>query len=179
MHENSLKPRFYFTLVVIATVILHLSMEMMSGGIKTHYPLQRADLPPLSNWWGLVILPTIAWFTYSFMEKDSSVDGVLGLKKIVIYRLLCALIFGATLSAAFELGLGDMPLYLLLCSMFAGIFYPIYRFECILGFVLGMMVTFGPVIPTVTGSIVAIISFVSFNIVRLLVRQFGKQKAET
>jgi len=179
MYENLLKPRLYFTLVVIAFVILHLSMEMISGGVQTHYPFQRADLPPLSNWWGLLILPAIAWFTYSFMEKDISDNGVLGLKKIVIYRLVCAFIFGATLSAAFELGLGEMPLYLLLCAMFAGIFYPIYRFECILGFIMGMLVTFGPVIPTVAGSIVAIISFVSFNVVRLIMRRLGKPAANT
>jgi hypothetical protein len=50
------------------------------------------------------------------------------------------------------------------------LFYPIYRAECLLGFVLGMTFTFGAVLPTGIGSILASIGFLTFNLVEPAVR---------
>ena len=43
---------------------------------------------------------------------------------------------------------------------------PVYRAECVLGFVLGMTLTFGAVLPTVFGSIIAAVSVVVHLYVR-------------
>ncbi|MFX8094701.1 hypothetical protein ABTK72_20740, partial [Acinetobacter baumannii] len=39
---------------------LHLGWEALHGGIAAHHLLQRADLPGLSNAWGLLVLPALA-----------------------------------------------------------------------------------------------------------------------
>jgi hypothetical protein len=169
MNHNPITPRIYFTLAITAFAILHLSIEIFSGGVRVHYPLQREDMPALSNWWGLVLLPALAWLSHTFMDKDYSAAGVSGLSKVVVYRLAGAFMYGAVMGASFEFGLGQTPLYLLFGLLLGGIFYPLYRFEIILGIVMGMTYTFGAIIPTVVMSMVALISLVSYNSVRFVI----------
>ena len=45
-------------------------------------------------------------------------------------------------------------------------FFPIYRAECLLGFVIGMTFTFGGVLPTVFGSILVLVSVTLYKYVR-------------
>ena len=52
------------------------------------------------------------------------------------------------------------------------LFFPIYRAECLLGFVMGMTFTFGAVLPTGIGSIFALIGAVLFLFVRSLLLKF-------
>lgn len=173
MNEDSSASRKTFTLAVVGFALAHLSIELLTGGVRVHYPLQNDDLPALSNWWGLVLLPALAWFSYTHMDKDSSPDGVLGLEKSVIYRLLCAFIYGAAIGATFEFGLGQTPLYLLLASLLGGFVYPLYRLEIILGGVLGMTYTFGAVIPTVVLSLVALSSLITYSTVCFVAKRLN------
>lgn len=169
MNQNSSSSRLKFTLAVTGFALAHLSIELLTGGVRVHYPLQQEDMPALSNWWGLVLLPALAWFSYTHMSKDSSTDGLLGLEKAVIFRLIGAFIYGAALGASFEFGLGQTPLYLLFALLLGGVFYPLYRLEIVLGCVLGMTYTFGAVIPTVVLTLVALFSLITYNTVRFIV----------
>jgi hypothetical protein len=52
---------------------------------------------------------------------------------------------------------------------------PIYRAENVLGFVLGMTFTFGAVLPTAVGSVVAMLSAASHRLVR---HTFARRRAQ-
>lgn len=61
-------------------------------------------------------------------------------------------------SVTSTLFIGLLPLALLL---------PVHRSECLLGFVLGMSVAFGAVLPTLFGSIMALATFVVHRLIGL------------
>lgn len=81
------------------------------------------------------------------------------------------------MAAGFEFGLGQLPTVLLLGLLVGGIFYPVYRLELMLGFVMGMAYTFGAVIPAVVISIVALSSLLSHNAGRFLLGKFKSRRA--
>ncbi len=166
-HHND--QRLLFVLLIAAFAVLHLTLEMLTGGVRTHYPLMREDLPALSNWWGLLVLPLFGWIAHYFAEQENSGVGILGLRKVAFYRLVCGFAYGALIATGFELGLGQMPLYLLLGLLLGGIVYPLYRGELMLGLVMGMTYTFGAIIPTVLIGLLAIVSLITHNTARFVV----------
>jgi hypothetical protein len=153
----------YFIALVVIFIFVHLLWEYLNGGVLSHHLLNSSDMPAISNWWEIAILPLLAWFAtkriekrISFKSDDVSADGKIP-KGILIgfFGMLIASIFQ---SLAFELGYGNITMYLALCVLLIGLFLPIYRAECILGYVLGATFTFGPVIPIIGISIFAAIS---------------------
>ena len=162
------RSRLYFTLAVALFEVLHLGIELLNGGVLVHFPLMRSDMPGLSNWWGLLVLPTLAWVLYGFMAKGDEPVTVFELPKPVLYRFIGAFVYCGMLGASFELDLGETPMYFLLGLIVAGIAYPIYRAEMVLGFIMGMTYTFGAIIPTVVITIVAFSSLLLHNLALLL-----------
>ena len=65
-----------------------------------------------------------------------------------------------------------MPGYMLIGLLLLSLFLPIYRAEYILGFVIGMTYTFGAVLPTGLGCILAIICAVIYLLVRPIILFF-------
>lgn len=175
MNRDSSSHRIRFTLAITLFACLHLALEMLSGGVNVHYPLMDEELPAISNWWGLLVLPALAWVGYGFMPKAVAATGLWGLQPLVFYRLGAAFLYGAALSAGFELNLGETPLYLLLGLFLGGFFYPLYRLELILGLVMGMTYTFGAVIPLVVSSLVALSSVVLHNALLFAIRKIKPQ----
>ena len=169
------KGRINFTLAVTLFVVLHLTIEMLTGGVRVHYPLMRDDLPALSNWWGLILLPSMAWVFYSAMPKDDSSAAWFGLNRTVLYRLGGAFLYGGAMGAAFELGLGEMPAYMMLALLVMGIAYPLYRAEIVLGLIMGMTYSFGSIIPTVAVGVVALSSLLLHTLARVIVRGLRPQ----
>jgi hypothetical protein len=55
-----------------------------------------------------------------------------------------------------------MPGYMLMGIFAISLFFPIYRAECLLGFVIGMTYTFGAVLPPGIGSILVLIGAVIY-----------------
>ena len=56
----TLPPRLQLAALALMAECLHLGWEALHGGIATHHLLQSADLPGLSNAWGLLVLPALA-----------------------------------------------------------------------------------------------------------------------
>jgi hypothetical protein len=147
-------------LAAIAFAAAFVGMEHFNGGVKTHHFLARADLPGFSNWLSLLILPLLGIIIAvranslqagqpSNIHSASLAAGAAG-----------SLVYGAALAASFHFGLEQFSL-----TLFAGLFLisialPVYRVEYILGFVTGMTVTFGSVIPLTFALVFASISFV-------------------
>jgi hypothetical protein len=161
--------RIYFTALVLLAEMAHLVWEHFHGGIVSHHFLARNDMPEFSNAWGLILLPALAWFLSGRVQKriqknaasqSSSTNEKPTFPTSIIFGFLVALLFGALLSASFANGYKDLTSYLFFGMLLSAVVLPVYRAECVLGFVLGMTFTFGAVLPTIIGSVIAAVSAV-------------------
>jgi hypothetical protein len=75
----------------------------------------------------------------------------------VVAGFVGSLLFGILLSVSFRNDY-EATSYLFRAMFLLALLLPVYRAECVLGFVLGMAFTFGAVIPTVVGAIIAALS---------------------
>ena len=175
--NNGINRRAQFTVAVSLYVVLHLSIEFFTGGVRVHYPLMRDDLPALSNWWGLIVLPFLAWVFYAGMKNDTEQPAWVGLSTSTLVRLAMAFAYGWLIGGTFTLGFEALPGYLFFALIGIGIGYPLYRPEVMLGLILGMTFTFGAVIPTVVIGIVALSSLLLNSIVLFLIRKLRSQSA--
>ena len=172
MNEKSFfKTRLYSTVLVTVAIWALLAWDHFHGGVPSHHILAREDLPEISNWWGGVLLPLLTWFLLYRIEKRLirnrvEKSKVLKFPNSSIYGFIGALFFGIVLSAFFTLGYTDIPGYMLMGLFLLALFVQIYRAECILGFVIGMTFTFGAVLPTIVGCILALIGVMLYLYVR-------------
>ena len=167
--------RVLLTAVVTLLAMLHLLWEHLHGGVASHHLLNRADLPSISNYWGLLLLPLMSWFVIGRVERRLAAkrehgDGQANAMRSVTVAFLLSVLAGGLLSLAFTLGLGDMAFYTLLGILLAGLMLPVYRAECILGFVMGMTFAFGAILPSLVATVVASISALLHGLVYPLVR---------
>lgn len=169
------------SLVVIYTIV-HLSWEHFNGGVVAHHLLARADMPSVSNWWGILVLPFLAWFTTTrikkrieFRQKDETTDN--RLPKAILIGLFGMLLLSMMQSISFEFGYPNLTMYIALGVLLMGLFLPIYRAECFFGHVLGATFTFGSIIPLIGFSVMAIISALSNLVIKpLLIKVTGRKK---
>jgi hypothetical protein len=84
----------------------------------------------------------------------------------VIYGFAAALLFGIVLSAFFTFGNTEIPGYMLIGLLLLALFLPIYRAECLLGFVIGMTFTFGAVLPSGIGALLAVTGAILYLYIR-------------
>jgi hypothetical protein len=172
MSENTFfKTRLYFTGILALAIWSLLAWNYYHGGVPSHHLLAREDLPSFSNWWGGLLLPLLAWFLtyriqkriYNGKEKDSKEVNLL---THIVYGFVGALLFGIVLSIFFTFGNEEMPFYMMMGLLVLALFFPIYRVECFLGFVIGMTFTFGGVLPIIIGSVLALLGAVLYLLIR-------------
>lgn len=165
------KLRLYFTAMVTLAMWSFLAWDHYHGGVPAHHILARKDLPAISNWWGGILLPALTWFLLYRIQKrigktnNQNEEASVNFKPI-LYGFTGALLFGVVLSAFFSSGNSDMPGYMILSIFPLALFFPIYRAECLLGFVIGMTFTFGGVLPIGIGSVLLLLC----AIIHLLIR---------
>lgn len=151
------------TTVLVALVVLsQLLWQHLHGGIVSHHLLHRADLPGISNAWGIVLLPALTWWLSGRIQRrllahQATSAGQTGSDiTAVAFGFTAALAFGAFLVIAFEQRWPiDLGLVLLAIPVLA-VLVPVHRAECVLGFVLAMSFGFGAVIATVVASVLAL-----------------------
>lgn len=149
--------RIFGTIGVLAFILLHLGLEYFQGGIRSHHILNQADLPAISNLWGL-LLPLLAWWLLGALTTrlQRSADGHAGKKA----ALSAVALFACTLTLALCF-LHDLPQFseIIFQGLLLGaIVLPFYRAELFLGVVLGMTFAFGAILPTGVATILAAIS---------------------
>ncbi len=145
------------SLVFGAAVLAH---EYFNGGVPSHHLLDRPDLPAISNWFALVVLPLLGWLLGVRLRNHLITSTGSGSAKGIWAGLVCSLLYGAAMAIFFELGTSAV-----ISGLFFGLFLlaavlPIYRVECIFGFVVGMTFTFGAVLPTLVAVVFAAVSVV-------------------
>ncbi|MDE1960025.1 MAG: hypothetical protein KGH80_00360, partial [Xanthomonadaceae bacterium] len=154
--------RWGITALITVFELAHLAWEHFHGGIRHHHILDRADLPAISNAWGVVLLPILAWVLSGRFLQRAAASGTTG---SVGFILCCSILVGVALSAAFVNGYDAATSYIFLGCILSGFVLPVYRGEYVLGFVLGMTFTFGAVLPTLVALFVFAISLSAHRLV--------------
>ena len=156
--------RVRVVMLVALLELTHLAWEHFHGGVRIHHFLARSDMPAISNWWGLLVLPVLAWFATGRLQKrialNSDGDAASKLPVNAVAGFAGALLFGILLSLSFTRGEETIAAYLFECILLLALLLQVYRAECVLGFVLGMTFTFGAMLPTFIGSVIAALSAV-------------------
>jgi len=165
------KTSLYFTGIVTIGIWSLLAWNYYHGGVPSHHILHRQDLPAISNWWGGLLLPLLTWFLLYRIQKRLRHDNiekstVINRRTNILFRFTGALFFGILLSLFFNFGYPDISGYMLIVLFLLALFFPVYRAECLLGFVIGMTFTFGVVLPTAVGFILTLVGTVLYLYVR-------------
>ncbi|MCB2377190.1 hypothetical protein LGH70_06325 [Hymenobacter sp. BT635] len=161
----------YGTLLITAAIWALLAWSHYHGGVPSHHFLAREDMPAISNWWGGLLLPVLTWLLLqrirrqAFGPNASSADAPRALRR-ALYGFVGALAFGVLISVLFTAGASDMAGNAMLGLFVVAFFVPIYRPECLLGFVLAMTYTFGAVLPMIIGTVLGLIGLVLHGVIR-------------
>ena len=142
------RTRLVLTVFALIFELAHLAWEHFNGGVLAHHLLNRADMPAISNWWGVLVIPALTWFLTGRIQRRVSKRGV------VLAGFLSALAYGAMLALAFKLNHPALP-YVFMALFAISVIVPTYRAEYVLGFVLAMTLTFGAVLPTIIALVIA------------------------
>jgi hypothetical protein len=167
MQKHHYKPAFFtfFSLVFVAVL---LALEYFNGGVQSHHLLDRPDLPAISNWFGLLILPLLGWLLDVRLRKSKTSASGQGSTSGIWMGLFGAFLYGAALATSFELDASSILPVLFLGLFLLTAIFPIYRIEYIFGFVVGMTFTFGAVLPSLVAAVFATVSFVIRFVFRTL-----------
>lgn len=145
--------RIKATVAIASVMALLLGWQHFNGGVPSHHLLADPGLPQLSNWWGLLTLPLLAWFLLGRIERRRGAapraahgDGA---------AFTGALVFGAVLSLLFTAGRHEATGIMAQAVFVIALLYPVHRAACVLGFVLGMTWTFGAVLPMIAAGVFA------------------------
>lgn len=160
--------KFYFVSFTTLLTALHLALEFFQGGVVTHYPLADTSNPGISNWWGLVTLPILTWvvLTVAQLKASRRQDKAQPSNLILLQKnyLFGGLAFGLAMGILWELGQEAVLQYLILLPWLMAPFVRIYQPETSLGFVLGMMYTFGGVLPIAFALVIQTIGYIIYKI---------------
>lgn len=143
------------SLVFVAVLLAH---EHFNGGVRSHHLLDRRDLPTISNWFGVTVLPLLGWLLGVRMRNQLISSDRSRLPKAVGIGLVCSLLYGAVFATSFVVGASTIATGLFLGLFLLAAALPAYRIECIFGFVVGMAFTFGAVLPALVAVVVAAVS---------------------
>jgi hypothetical protein len=146
--------------------VVHLTWEATHGGVRVHHLLASGDMPSFSNWWGLLVLPLLGGIAVASVQgRLQSNRATLAMSSIA---LIGSALVGLILSALFAAGYEEIVPWVFLGVLVTGGLLPIYRPEYLFGFVLGLMLVFGPVIPLAGGLFAAGVSFAAHALIGLI-----------
>jgi hypothetical protein len=161
---------WYFLAFVTLGSWALLLWDFTHQGVPSHHLLANKEYPAISNWWGGLTVPLLAaLLVYRIQSRfftDTQEEQRVKVGQQMRMGFFLGLLFAIALSVFFTLNYTDVPMYMLLLLVVASLFTPIYRAECLLGFVLGMVYTFGGVLPLLIGAIFSLVGFFLYKGVR-------------
>ncbi|SEL76844.1 hypothetical protein SAMN05216262_12135 [Colwellia chukchiensis] len=173
--EFSLIKRYFVGVIAISIWSL-LLWQHFHQGVPVHYFLQRADMPALSNWWGALLLPVLAWLAMTRVEKRLFTGPAQSSSRVfkqILGGFVMALAYGAVLSLAFTQGNQALSSVMLPAILVFALFFKVYQAEYVFGLILGMCITFGAVLPTFFASLIALASALVYFLLRFIIRKIG------
>lgn len=172
MNDASSIRRLALTVFVLGAQLGMLAWEHFHGGVRAHHLLANPDLPAVSNWWGLLLLPVLTWWTVGRAQRRSERAALAGqpVRPAPLTAFLCALAYGAMLAGLFAAG-SPLVDYLFLGLLALALVVPLWHAEYLLGFVLSMNFVAGPILPAMFGALIALLSWLVHTAARALWRR--------
>lgn len=174
-----LRLRFVATLTLAYWALL--AWQHFHDGVPAHSFAARDDMPAISNWWGALTIPVVSWALTGLIQGRLSAFGFdrhaadASLRGSAV-AFAAALTYGAAMAMMFSLDRNSAVLDALFFALpVIGAVVPIFRPEFVLGFVLGMTYTFGPVLPLVVAFGVALVSGLLHVLTRPLVTRLRRR----
>ncbi|MGF6272717.1 hypothetical protein ABIB38_001073 [Massilia sp. UYP11] len=161
--------RTLLTLVALCAETALLAREYLHGGVASHHLLANPDLPAVSNWWGLLLVPLLTWWTVGRVERRAAGAGGPA-RRAALVGFLCALAYGAMLAALFAAG-SPVVDYVFFGLLALALVVRLWHAEYLLGFALAMSVVAGPILPAMFGAIIALFSWLVHAAARALWRR--------
>lgn len=168
------RARITATVAVAVAEWTFLAWQHVHGGVPSHHFLDRADMPAISNWWGGLVLPCMTWLLLGRVQRRITSQVGAATRHAAI-GFIGALGFGVLLSVFFMRGDNQVTGVMFEALFVIALLVPIYRAEYLLGFVLGMACTFGGVLPSIVGSVVALIALLIHRYVRAAMLFLGRK----
>lgn len=175
----SLRLRIIITVIVTLLICGHLAWDHFHGGIPTHYLLHDKDLPGIPNWLGGIVLPFFTWFLLYRIHKridDSEVAVASESLRNITLRFFSAVLVSIAIAICFMNGI-DVIDYIMGSVFVLAFFFPLYKSEYLLGWVLGSTFTFGAIIPIGFGSLFALVFLLLYKTLRAITKYFQPKKA--
>lgn len=141
------------TMTIAMVMAFLLAWQHVHGGVPAHHLLADPDMPALSNWWGLLTLPLLAWFLLGRIDIRRKADPAAVPRMRAAFA--GALLYGAAMATLFTAGHAGITNALAMSIFMLALFLPLYRAEYVLGFVLGMTWSFGAILPTIAAAVFA------------------------
>jgi hypothetical protein len=145
--------RIKLTAAIAILMVVLLGWQALHGGVPAHHLLANKDLPAISNWWGLLTLPALGWFALGRIERRYR--RAPATVRPMVAGFAAGLAYGALLAGMFMMGRPDVSDNMAMGIFAIALLYPIYRAECILGFVIGMNFFLGAILPMIAACIFA------------------------
>lgn len=164
--------RLALTVAALAGESCHLGWEYTHGGVLAHHLLANPDLPAVSNWWGILLIPLLTWWLAGGIVRRAEGRRTAATRTGIPpwTGFVCALAYGAVLATLFAFGSALVdPLFLGVLVL--GLAIRLSRPEFVLGFVLGMTFVVGAVLPTLFAFIIAGLSWTVHTIAGALWRR--------
>lgn len=159
--------RILITTVVTLLVWGHIAWDYFHEGIPTHYIFQSDDMPGLPNWWGGIVLPFFTYFLLFRISKRLNQPENGESLQLIGLRFFLGVLFAMSIFVAFMNGI-DITDYIMGSIFLLAFVFPLYKSEYFLGWVLGSSFTFGAIIPILFGSMLCLIFFLSYQLVRVI-----------
>ena len=169
-----LRLRILITTIVTLLVWGHIAWDHFHSGIPTHYLLHDDNLPGIPNWLGAIVLPFFTWFLLYRVHQRIDLPNIPNASESinkVFLRFIAAFLISVSIAIFFTLEI-DIIDYLMGCIFIMAFFFPLYKSEYLLGWVLGSAFTFGAIIPIGFGSIFALIFYVFYKLRGLILGLF-------
>jgi hypothetical protein len=106
--------------------------------------------------------------------RSENDQAMLKLIKKEIYSFFTAALFAIVIAVSFTTKNTHISDLLFLSLPLLALFFPIYRPAYLLGFIVGMIYTFGGILPIVAGGIMAIICYLLYILIHPLLVKIGK-----
>lgn len=168
-----LQSRLILAAAAFAAEVLHLGWEHTHGGVPAHHLLNSPDLPAVSNWWGLLVVPLLVWFLVGRIQRRAATLVQAGSRErfrtIALSRFAVAFLWGAALALAFTLGHPAVA-WIFFGAFAAALIAGAWRAEYVLGFALAMSFTFGAVLPVLIASAIAACAFAAHLLLGTVLR---------
>jgi len=158
--------RVILTVVVTIAIWSMLAWRHFHEGVPAHHLLHNPDLPRISDWFGGLLLPALAWGLLGLARRRVKAENSGSLKPVIV-GLVAGAAVGVAMSVTFFSGHEAVTSYLFFSLLPLALLLPVHRPECLLGFVLGMSAGFGAVLPTLFGSIMALATFLIHRFIGL------------